>query len=725
MKFTKFLVLLILASCVLTSHLKRKVKKTDPIKHSVIAIGDIGQIDQFFEATSIGKAIDIINQIDSPEKMKRKIMEITKYTKDQKFFLYDINNKFEKDKICLHHNKPLDLTLNNFAPVLTQIEKETFDEAVVLGDAVYTEGKNLANILKGSLAIEKIEGDFTLTKMKKADVFTINELEEAKKIGDLKSLFNQYIFVEFLRRLYCAWQQVISIFDKSTKLKNPSMVFGNHSMDVKYSLEIEQISKFTPWNVDNDTDIRKIAIKNQAEGEVREKWDKIVDEMMNKPKATLVKKGGKNFILYLDFDMSKLICADYLDGEKNRKYNNQGGKVIEAVPNTEESKRKNFVRCLQTRYVNSYPQYYTDADQIAMFKVHNDYYKNLKEVLVGKEVMSSRATWKIVRVHQPIFNIERDLSGVKQNRVLMGLFKNAGIHFWMVSHHHSAQVNIARYESDNYKYKVLGDTINMRGKAKEFLDPLKIEAKADKLTVYNELDDYFFKKETVTENGEKKDKITLKAKTSTVKEIGDKAIGPEMIDRSKALLKDCLQGTNFCNIKISKEKNDYIIQLLAGNGGRMLDPLMSDLFTDSVLLFGKSRHNEFGYYKIDFEGDTAIVTFKSNGKEDFVLKITQVENADDAMNFKLGEDKKSLFESLLENKFNSAADNLKKIEEPKGDLKEESKKEVKVNNKEVFIEKLIKDPSEVSKVVAKEESKEGSKVDSKTTAANKSTKRRK
>jgi len=61
-------------------------------------------------------------------------------------------------------------------------------------------------------------------------------------------------------------------------------------------------------------------------------------------------------------------------------------------------------------------------------------------------------------VHQPVFNIERDYYGVKNNYELMKLFKQAHFHLWLVSHHHSVQINLAKYESKNYQYMIKKDS---------------------------------------------------------------------------------------------------------------------------------------------------------------------------------------------------------------------------------------------------------------------------
>ena len=82
---------------------------------------------------------------------------------------------------------------------------------------------------------------------------------------------------------------------------------------------------------------------------------------------------------------------------------------------------------------------------------------------------------------------------------------------------------------------------------------------------------------------------------------------PISINRCKALF---LNGTNNeCTIYLKKENTGDIIQLLAGNSGRKLDPLVSDLFSDSYMLYGRAKPKEFGFYTLTFNGPQVVVEF--------------------------------------------------------------------------------------------------------------------
>ena len=52
------------------------------------------------------------------------------------------------------------------------------------------------------------------------------------------------------------------------------------------------------------------------------------------------------------------------------------------------------------------------------------------------------------------------------------------------------------------------------------------------------------------------------------------------------------------NTKIHPYITDQIIKMLVCNGGRFLDPLISNLQLDSYMLNGGAKTYEFGYYTI-------------------------------------------------------------------------------------------------------------------------------
>lgn len=502
------------------SFLKQTV---NPGAYTAIVLGDIGQFDQY-----------------EPFEIKRAAQAIAQN------FLYKSDNCEE-----------IKLSMNNFEKgVLAHIEKLSADDAIILGDAVYTEAKGLA--------------------------LTLNDLKsDAEKLT---------VKTEFLRRLNCAWTHVENTFAGSKKdfLKNISIIFGNHSMDVDYFAELKHMVRFNPWRVNPN------ALPN-VKGDFQ--------TSVLKPKISYGSgKSGKN-VLYLDIDMSKLVCSDELGDFKL------------------------FRACVQRTFTHSYPSHNTDDEQIRLWEIHSYYLDEVKSVL--KKVKKDSAKWKVVRLHQPIFNIEKDYYGVKNNADLMKRFKNAGIHLWFVSHHHSAQVNIAKYESTRYRYKVKQDGSTRR---KEYNEAVKTttDPQVDMQLSISGIEDYFYKKQ-----GEQLSFLPNKK-------------NPISINRCASLMKKC--ENNVATIYIPEYNTDYIIQALAGNGGRKLDTLISDYFTDSALLYARAVPQEFGYFIATFEGNTATLEFKNGDKTNFTLIVKQSkDNARDSNNFKVDIDE------FLKNKFTSDA----------------------------------------------------------------------
>jgi len=523
MQTSRILTFLFLISLVFCS------KIAPPSTYTAIVLGDIGQFDQY-----------------EPKVVKKAAQAIP------------ANYLYKTDK-C----EEVPLTMNNFEKgVLTYIEKLEGDDAIILGDAVYTEAKGLA--------------------------ITFNTLTKPEDRVAVKQ--------EFDRRLQCAWKYLENLFSNSKKefLRKMTIIFGNHSMDVDYLGELKHMVRFLPWR----TDIK--ALPNAAQAKEFE-----VDVL--KPKISFGSGQHGRKVLYLDIDMSKLACSNTLHTLKD------------------------FKDCLKVTMTTAYPQQSSDDDQLRVWETHSYYYDELKMKL--KKVARMPAKWKIVRLHQPIFNIERDYYGVKTNKELMGLFKKAGIHLWFVSHHHSAQVNIAKYEDGEYKYKVLNDGAAQRKEYSEAVMDLK-DPNVDYKLSYDGLDDYFY---DINGDG---DKLTYKTKKN-----------PIQVNRCSVLLNKCKK--NVGTIYIKKHNPDYIVQLLAGNGGRKLDTLLSDLFTDSMLVYARALPQEFGYFVAKFTDTTATIEFKNGDKTNFTLRVVQNnKKAEDDKNFKVD------VEEILNEKFTS--DNIAK-----------------------------------------------------------------
>ncbi len=75
---------------------------------------------------------------------------------------------------------------------------------------------------------------------------------------------------------------------------------------------------------------------------------------------------------------------------------------------------------------------------------------------------------------------------------------------------------------------------------------------------------------------------------------------PNCIDRSA-----WLQNTSskYGKIYLNDDNEDLILQILVGNGGRVLDPLFSDKFSDMLILYGNTGFNTHGYSVAEFSKD--------------------------------------------------------------------------------------------------------------------------
>ena len=114
---------------------------------------------------------------------------------------------------------------------------------------------------------------------------------------------------------------------------------------------------------------------------------------------------------------------------------------------------------------------------------------------------------------------------------------------------------------------------------------------------------------------------------------------PISINRCKALIEN---GTDKeCTIYLKKDNKEDIIQLLAGNGGRKLDPLVIDLFSDSYMLYGRAKPKEFGFYTLTFNGPKVVVEFYNGPMIKTELKfgdkswLVEGEKNEVVVNFKL------------------------------------------------------------------------------------------
>jgi len=279
--------------------------------------------------------------------------------------------------------------MTNFETVLAHLNTAvTADETIILGDALYTEAKDLGDLFR---------------KLQTADLTK----KESPQAPGTKSFS---IYQEYLRRFNCGWVKIGGLIHATgnkdfIKLKT-AMIPGNHSFDVNAEKEAFFLSNYMPA-------FSKAIIGGKLDNQPTTNHDARI----------VLANAGK--LLYLDIDMTLLNCSVMLE-----------------APNT----IVNWKACAtENRFVN-YPDLETEVGQTAIYNKCKAYYDNLK-LLLAQIPLQVGVKWRIARVHQPIFNTEQDFWGVKSNSVLMNLFKIAHIHLWLVSHHHTAEIGIAKYTS--------------------------------------------------------------------------------------------------------------------------------------------------------------------------------------------------------------------------------------------------------------------------------------
>jgi len=223
-----------------------------------------------------------------------------------------------------------------------------------------------------------------------------------------------------------------------------------------------------------------------------------------------------------------------------------------------------------------------------------------------------KKTWKIIRMHAPIFNSEAD-TDIKKNKAFMDLFKNAGIHAHFVSHNHSAQFDISVFEDTildskiNKKAEYMKEVVRCgsgprdKSKSKEenLTGPLKNENEVSNESITDDTDPYYG-----TDNGRFEPKVNIKTCSR--------------IDRTKAFLKNHM---NENIIYIRPENKELLLQILVGNSGRILDGIFSDRFSDLTQLFATTGVNQFGYATASFTKNDLLIKYFITGETNEIFKI--------------------------------------------------------------------------------------------------------
>lgn len=563
--------------------------------------------------------------------------------------------------------------MDNFSKIKQKLVDENATEYALLGDALYTEAKNLEAFIAGAPGkVEEFVNElkFDLDKnvvnaatkihtdpdFKKEIVEANKELpqDKPKKLdeNDIKEAYNQRltpkevleeiemqkkkdlifteanlpkIRIEYKNRQICGWNVVDSMLKDLNKNNNLAVTYGNHAYDVNLNFETIQMINYKPWKeISKIEDVKKLS-----------QMLKTIIEVKSKPKYSYLEKDGIK-ILFLDFDMTVLVCSEVLEGIRTR--------VTNTKKFDDETFATEFKSCLTGRFAHTNPNQFTPEQQKGVYHRSYTFYINLLATLADmKSGKIAKGNWNIVRIHQSIFNIERDFLGVKNNSFLMTAFKEANIHLWLVSHHHSAQINLGKYETEKYKYLLTKDPKSRL----EFNDPIIHDKRVEDDTWLNR-EDYFFGPE------DKDGKRTLKqSDPKTSKSIA--GINRCQVLKSCSKDKDGKFNNKFATIKINPNNTDYIIQLLTGNGGRKLDPLLSDLESDSFMLFGRAYPQEFGYYTLEFSKEnnvnSAVVTFK--------FGVSNSKNKDPSFSLTIVQDSNTAFDSNFADGFDFT-ENLKK-----------------------------------------------------------------
>jgi len=465
---------------------------------------------------------------------------------------------------------------NNFERVFKNIKTlKNIDESVVLGDVVYPEVRSLG------------------TKSK----YNHNKNQYSWK-------YKEYL-AEYIYRLHCGWLYLVDLLKNP---KNPKfiremrMIFGNHSYDVNYKTEAYYIANFFKLND---------ALLANSTGGIRE-VENLNERQVLYPK--IVRANSPDMaIYYIDIDPSQLQCSNY-----SYKITKVGKEIKYTQFKSPKEFRKDpiyakFTNCLETKWSTADPgmEYMTSRKL-------NRYLRYLRHLLTLLENVDQDADWRIVRMHQPIFNVEIDFDGMKRNKMLMQAFKKAHIHLWFVAHNHTAQIDIGLYEDKNYKYLPHHIT-GGHGFRKD--EPSGVHGgKVDRVCIGNR-DPYWdknfklYRKITVT--------CVNRARAWLRHHKSHKGKGPKQ------------KFSKFAKMFVSAQNEDLIIQTLVGFSGRKPDPLFSDKFSDGSMLWGHTDVKSFGYAIAKFyisNNKLAVkVTYyanKNNGSHFnklFTLKVVQVD----------------------------------------------------------------------------------------------------
>ena len=299
-----------------------------------------------------------------------------------------------------------------------------------------------------------------------------------------------------------------------------------------------------------------------------------------------------------------------------------------------------FIKKLKARQLTTNPGLEENTPELLKFYI--DYLNDVYKVL-GEVAKNQRADWRIIRMHQPVFNVEYDYLGMKLNKKLMSKIKKAHIHVHFVSHYHNAQFSVSLFEQHGYTYKNLlpfNYKSICRNRQGGSLEGVTLNQACNPTSPWTSMDDFH-----------------PWSDASPPKFITEPHQTCSKVDRSEAVLKvHTEKGTPKQNkLLISNKNEEFILQVLTGHSGRTLDPPIGDKCSDMVLVYAQAESGLNGYTKAKFFKDGKInkldITYysltKAGGMQaNWNILIEQKKD-------KSGDTRKNIFKKLNEENFNS------------------------------------------------------------------------
>jgi hypothetical protein len=568
------------------------------------------------------------------QNIKAERTNINKMKNSKKLINVKISDKIDKANLTkdllIKHNCHKKVEFKNFDSVIDKIKQNSSfnTDTAILGDAIYVDAKKFYSLEKKLRDLDKTGPKVYVNENDEVFIYDNITASEIKK-NNLRPFYIKHLFINEIRaRLICGLLKLNNMIDEYPILKDKTSILnGNHSYD--FSIEEEEETTKTHVSstqvkeaVGNALNIKPLKKKKKT------RFDKMINDDDSFAKIYYQKEKK---VLFLDIDSSYLVCS----------------KEIEADNMINGQTTENFEKCPSYKF--GLANYHHFANKFVAIKMLKKYQDVLKDKLNEIAKIDGSNIWKIVRMHQPIFNSEAD-SDIKNNRTFMDLFKNAGIHAYFVSHNHSAQFDISLFEDtdlgNNKQLKYMNggvrcDTEERKGIEPKLTAPLTDINKVSNSTITDDTDPYYGTEEN-----------RFGVKSGELKTCS-------RIDRSKAFLKHHFNNKGRKNlIKIDNNNKELILQVLVGNSGRTLDGIFSDRFSDLTQLFATTGVNQFGYATATFDENDLVIKYFINGDENEIFEI-KINKSDMSNKKAVEENFTEKFVYSISNKF-SKQDNKEK-----------------------------------------------------------------